>query len=189
MTVETVGASRRHWRIVMSEYPHPAGRRKFLKLVGGTVVLAPLAGLIACSGGDESPPAGGGESKPAADQGNGSGAGADMARETEQAAGSAQQATQEATEEAAEEAAQTADASGGGRPKLSLDDPQAKSLGYVHDATNVDQSKYGRYEPGQACSNCALFQAKGDEQWAGCSIFPGKLVNAAGWCSAWAPKA
>lgn len=172
----------------MSEYSDPAGRRRFLKLVGGTVVLAPLAGLVACSGGGDSAPAGGAESKAAADEGAGSGAGADMARETEQAAGSAQQATREA----AEDAAQTAgggEASGGGRPKLSLDDPQAKSLGYVHDATNVDQSKYGRYEPGQACSNCALFQAKGDEQWAGCSIFPGKLVNAAGWCSAWAPKA
>lgn len=172
----------------MSEYSDPAGRRRFLKLVGGTVVLAPLAGLAACSGGGDSAPAGGAESKPAADEGTGSGAGADMAREAEQAAGSAQQATREAAEETAQSAGGS-EASGGGRPKLSLDDPQAKSLGYVHDATNVDQSKYGRYEPGQACSNCALFQAKGDEQWAGCSIFPGKLVNAAGWCSAWAPKA
>ena len=173
----------------MSEYSDPAGRRKFLKLVGGTVVLVPLAGLAACSGGGDSAPAGGGETKPAADEGAGSGAGADMASQAEEAAGSAQQATQEAAEEAAETAGTSGgETGGGGRPKLSLDDPQAKSLGYVHDATNVDQSKYGRYQPGQACSNCALFQASGDEQWAGCSIFPGKLVNAAGWCSAWAPK-
>ena len=59
----------------------------------------------------------------------------------------------------------------------------------MHDASNVDASKYPRYQSGQACSNCQLFQAGGDEEWAGCSIFPGKLVNRAGWCSAYAPKA
>lgn len=74
-------------------------------------------------------------------------------------------------------------------PKLALDNPQAKALSYVHDAANVDKSKQPRYQEGQNCANCALFQAKGDEEWAGCSIFPGKLVNAAGWCSAYAPKA
>lgn len=73
-------------------------------------------------------------------------------------------------------------------PKLALDNPQAKALAYVHDASNVDKSKQPRYQEGQICANCALFQAKGDEEWAGCSIFPGKLVNANGWCSAYAPK-
>lgn len=73
-------------------------------------------------------------------------------------------------------------------PKLELDNPQAKALGYVHDASEVDASKYARYQEGQLCSNCALFQAQGDEEWAGCSIFPGKLVAANGWCSAYAPK-
>ena len=169
----------------MSEYSDPAGRRKFLKLVGGTVVLAPLAGLSACSGGDESTPAAAGGSKPAG--GESAGSGADMAKEAETAAGSAGQAAEEATQSAATSAGQASGSDG--RPKLSLDDPQAKALGYVHDATNVDQSKYSRYQPGQACSNCQLFQASGDEEWAGCSIFPGKLVNQAGWCSAYAPKA
>lgn len=169
----------------MSEYSDPAARRKFLKLVGGTVVLVPLAGLAACSGGGDSAPAAGSGSKPAADEGAGSGA--DMAKEAEKAAESATQAAEETAQSAG---ASTGQAAGGdGRPQLSLDDPQAKALGYVHDATNVDQSKYPRYQPGQACSNCQLFQASGDEEWAGCSIFPGKLVNQAGWCSAYAPKA
>lgn len=174
----------------MSEYSDPAARRRFLKLVGGTAVLVPLAGLAACSGGGDSAPPAGGSSKPAADESAGSSAdmaGKEMAREAEKAA--------ESTAQAAEETAQSAGTSsgqatgGGGRPQLSLDDPQAKALGYVHDATNVDQSKYPRFQPGQACSNCQLFQGKGDDQWGGCSIFPGKLVNRAGWCSAYAPKA
>ncbi|MEO0997128.1 MAG: high-potential iron-sulfur protein [Pseudomonadota bacterium] len=28
-----------------------------------------------------------------------------------------------------------------------------------------------------------------EDDWAGCGIFPGKLVANRGWCSAWAPKA
>jgi len=169
----------------MSEYSDSAGRRKFLKLVGGTAVLVPLAGLAACSGGDNTAPASGGGAKPAADEGSGSGA--DMAKDAGMSQESAQQSAQAAADTAESQAGEAA-AGADGRPKLSVDDPQAKALGYVHDATSVDQSKYARYQPGQACSNCQLFQAKGDEEWAGCSIFPGKLVNAAGWCSAYAPK-
>ncbi|WP_405228240.1 high-potential iron-sulfur protein [Lentisalinibacter sediminis] len=170
----------------MSEYSDPAGRRKFLKLVGGTVVLVPLAGLAACSGGGDSAPASTGGAEPSADEG--SGGGADMAKETGMSQESAQESVQAAADTAQSQAGEAA-AGADGRPKLSEDDPQAKALGYVHDATDVDQSKYARYQPGQACSNCQLFQAKGDEEWAGCSIFPGKLVNTAGWCSAYAPKA
>lgn len=166
----------------MSEYSNLAGRRKFLKLVGGTAVLVPLAGLSACSGGGDSAPASAGGTKPAADK-----AGGDMASGTKMTQESAQKTAQAAAETAQSQAGQAA--GGDSRPKLSLDDAQAKALGYVHDATNVDQSKYARYQPGQACHNCQLFQAQGDEEWAGCSIFPGKLVNRAGWCSAYAPKA
>jgi hypothetical protein len=76
-----------------------------------------------------------------------------------------------------------------GMPKLAEDDPQAKSLSYVHEASSVDSAKQPRYKSGQVCANCALFQAKGDDEWGGCSIFPGKLVKASGWCSVYAPKA
>jgi len=178
----------------MSEYSDPAGRRKFLKLVGGTAVLVPLAGLAACSGGGDSAPAGGGGAKPSGDDGSGSGGGMakdaakDAAEDTAKDSGMSQESAQAAAETAESQAGEAA-AAADGRPKLSEDDPQAKALGYLHDATDVDQSKYARYQPGQACSNCQLFQAKGDEEWAGCSIFPGKLVNSAGWCSAYAPKA
>ncbi|WIH28234.1 high-potential iron-sulfur protein [Photobacterium damselae] len=63
-------------------------------------------------------------------------------------------------------------------PHVSPEDPQAKALRYV-DKSTVD---------GQICANCALIQGKDGDEWRPCAIFPGKLVNANGWCSAYAPK-
>jgi len=66
-------------------------------------------------------------------------------------------------------------------PHLSEDDPTAKALSYVHDAANApaDKRKDGTY-----CKNCNL--VKGNEgTWVGCAIFPGKAVNAGGWCAGW----
>jgi hypothetical protein len=40
----------------------------------------------------------------------------------------------------------------------------------------------------QNCANCALAQGEDQGGWLQCQIFPGKLVNANGWCSVWAPK-
>lgn len=79
-------------------------------------------------------------------------------------------------------------ATAGNMPQLAEDDPQAKSLSYVHEASTVDTARQPRYQSGQICSNCALFQGKGNDEWAGCSIFPGKLVKSSGWCSVYAPK-
>lgn len=73
-------------------------------------------------------------------------------------------------------------------PQLSEDDPQAKSLAYVHDATTIDVAKQPRYKAGQVCENCALYQGKAGTEWAACSIFPGKAVKASGWCSVYSPK-
>ncbi|MDT8450029.1 MAG: high-potential iron-sulfur protein [Wenzhouxiangellaceae bacterium] len=61
---------------------------------------------------------------------------------------------------------------------------QAKALGYVHDTTTVDEGKWTAHDPSQKCANCQLAQG-GEGEWIGCSIFPGKLVNRNGWCSAW----
>ena len=70
-------------------------------------------------------------------------------------------------------------------PRLPQDDPAAFALGYVHDASDVDLSKYPRYEPGQVCANCQQWQGEASAEWAPCAIFPGKLVRNAGWCSVW----
>ncbi|MDJ0938992.1 MAG: high-potential iron-sulfur protein [Woeseiaceae bacterium] len=75
-----------------------------------------------------------------------------------------------------------------GPVRLSLDDPQAQSLAYTHDASTVDASAQPRFEVGQACSNCVLYQGADGDEWGPCSIFPGREVNAAGWCNVYAPK-
>jgi len=62
-------------------------------------------------------------------------------------------------------------------PKLSLDDPTAKALGYVHETANADQK----------CNNCNFWQG-GDAEWGGCTLFPGKGVSANGWCKSWIKK-
>ena len=82
-----------------------------------------------------------------------------------------------------------APAEASGLPHLSEDNAQAKALAYRHDATTVDKAANPRYEPGQLCSNCALYLGKPGSEWGGCSIFPGKAVNANGWCNVYAPKA
>lgn len=74
-------------------------------------------------------------------------------------------------------------------PKLSPDDPQAKSLRYVEDAGTVDAGSRPNPAEVQNCANCALIQGEDGEAWRPCQIFPGKLVAANGWCSVWAPKA
>lgn len=59
--------------------------------------------------------------------------------------------------------------------KLSVDDPQAKALGYTEKSA----------KDGQHCANCALWQG-GDAAMGKCQIFGDKEVMAAGWCNSWA---
>lgn len=138
-------------------------RRKVLKILGMGAATVPLAALSACSGEKAPPPA------PKAEE------------------PAPKPAAVEEIEEAVSEAAAEAPAEVELAP-LAEDDPSAKALGYVEDATTVDAAKYPRYEAGQACSNCALYMG-GDAAQGACSIFPGKAVAAAGWCSVYAPKA
>lgn len=70
-------------------------------------------------------------------------------------------------------------------PHVNEDDPMAKALSYVHDAGTVDAAK--RFSD-RYCSNCALYAGGANDDWANCSIFPGKVVAGRGWCSAWAPE-
>ena len=73
--------------------------------------------------------------------------------------------------------------------KVPLDDPAAKALKYVEDATDaVRTDKMGFKGEGQICSNCR-FYAKTDEVWGGCALFQNKLVKGEGWCSGWIPLA
>jgi hypothetical protein len=71
--------------------------------------------------------------------------------------------------------------------RLSKDDPKAKKLGYVEDASQVDPKRFLTYKTGQACANCTLVQQRYGF-WRPCQLFPGKLTNAKGWCSGWTNK-
>jgi len=75
-------------------------------------------------------------------------------------------------------------------PKLTLDDPSAKALLYVEDASKVDRKNplAARFTLDQNCANCSQIQGKDGDAYRPCAIFPGKLVASKGWCSAWAKK-
>jgi hypothetical protein len=77
----------------------------------------------------------------------------------------------------AAEAAQTA--------KVDVRDPQAVALGYVENASQVDTKKYPQYAPGSNCDNCLQLQGKPGNNYRPCTLFSGKLVAVAGWCSGW----
>lgn len=73
--------------------------------------------------------------------------------------------------------------------ELSENDPTAQTLGYKADAATVDTARYPKYQAGQACANCQLYQGKPGDTSGPCPVFAGKLVAAKGWCSAYVKKA
>ena len=73
--------------------------------------------------------------------------------------------------------------------KVDPNEPQAKSLGYVEDATKVDVKANPNYKPGQVCANCLQVPA-GKEKGAEipCNIFAGRNVSAKGWCKVYVKR-
>jgi len=70
-------------------------------------------------------------------------------------------------------------------PHLSKDDPTAKALNYHNDASAAPRvDKPGTPAAEQFCHNCRFIQSDSGD-WRPCQIFPGKAVNANGWCSSW----
>jgi hypothetical protein len=82
-------------------------------------------------------------------------------------------------------ATQGAQAPGVQAPHLDVKDPAAVAVGYVEDAAKVDAKKYPDYSQGSNCENCLQLQGAAGASYRPCSLFPGKLVAVAGWCSAW----
>jgi hypothetical protein len=147
----------------------PLARRQFLRIVSSSALAMPVLGLAGC-----------GDDKSAATP-----AASEPATETKPSEPNSQIPAQETPDV---EMATTSPAPAGSMPKLDESDPQANALGYVALATAVDATKYPQYSAGKDCSNCALYTASADSEWGPCSIFPGKLVAAKGWCSVYAPK-
>jgi High potential iron-sulfur protein len=84
----------------------------------------------------------------------------------------------------ASRSAQAADAT-----HLTPTDPAAQALAYHEDAKTVDAKQFPTYQPGQMCSTCLQLQGNAGDAYRPCNIFPGKLVNANGWCKVWVKKA
>jgi hypothetical protein len=68
-------------------------------------------------------------------------------------------------------------------PLVSEDDPVAKALKYVNDASKASGAK-----PGSKCANCSNYQGAAGSDQGGCLLFAGKAVKASGWCSGWVAK-
>ncbi len=68
-------------------------------------------------------------------------------------------------------------------PHLATSDPTAQALKYTEDATKAGPPR----ADGQMCSTCNFFG--GGTAYGPCQLFPGKAVNAKGWCSGYAKKA
>jgi High potential iron-sulfur protein len=72
---------------------------------------------------------------------------------------------------------------------LDPNDPTAKGLGFVTDASKVSAATSPTYKAGSKCSTCAQYTGKPSDASGGCNIFAGHTVPAGGWCSVWAAKA
>lgn len=73
--------------------------------------------------------------------------------------------------------------------KVDPSEPQAKSLGYIEDATKVDAKANPNYKPGQICANCLQVpSAKPGMAEVPCNIFAGRPVAAKGWCKVYVKK-
>ena len=71
---------------------------------------------------------------------------------------------------------------------LDPNDATAKALGFVTEASKVDVAAHPTYKAGQRCSTCLQYQGKPADATAGCTIFPGRSVPAAGWCQVWVQR-
>lgn len=68
-------------------------------------------------------------------------------------------------------------------PEVSEDDPTAKGLKYVADATKSERKDMSAF-----CDNCRYFKGAAGAAKAPCDLFGGRAVNGKGWCSAWMKK-
>ena len=93
---------------------------------------------------------------------------------------------------AAEMPAATAPAQAGagtaGLPMVDPADPSVKALDYTADASQAAPS-HPKFQPGQACSNCALYAGQPGDAAGPCPLYPGRQVSAKAWCNAYAKKA
>jgi hypothetical protein len=79
-------------------------------------------------------------------------------------------------------------ADAGALPHVTPTDPVAIALSYHESAMTVDVAKFPTYKPDQKCSTCLQLKGNPGDPWRPCNLFPGKLVNAEGWCKVYVKK-
>lgn len=165
------------------------GRRRVLGMLGMTAVALPVLGLQACGSDEGTAPASSAMDKVEPAMQDVTSKAEDMADSMSDSAEAAmdevsetvESATAEAEAKMQEVASESTTIATDAMAQLDENGPQAAGLGYLHDATAVENA---RYKAGQQCSNCVLYQG-GDQAWGGCPLFTGKQVKATGWCTAY----
>lgn len=163
-------------------------RRRALTLLGSGAAAVSTLGLAGCGGDEEAP-------RPELIEAEPDGAPTKPPKQSEAPSRDATDATDSAMAEGnsssagaeAEDAAPDNIASDGGMQKVDESSTKAKQLAYVHDASTVSADAQPRYEEGQQCGNCALYQG-GNAEWGACPLFSGQQVKRTGWCNAYAPR-
>ena len=72
--------------------------------------------------------------------------------------------------------------------RVDPNEPQAKSLGYIEDATKVDAKANPNYKAGQICGNCLQAPAKAGAAYVPCNIFAQREVATKGWCKVYVKR-
>jgi High potential iron-sulfur protein len=71
---------------------------------------------------------------------------------------------------------------------LNTNEPSAKALNFVPDASKIDARANPVYKGGEHCASCAHYRGKPGDPVAGCEIFPSHSVPAGGWCMVWGAR-
>lgn len=165
-------------------------RRRALALLGGGAAAVSMLGLAGCGSDDEAPrpelikpePDGEPTAPPTQAEAESMKAAADDTQAdssmNSEANGSGSQANAQSD---------TIASDGESLPKVDESSAKARQLAYVHDASTVSPDAQPRYEKGQQCANCALYQG-GSAEWGACPLFNGQQVKRTGWCNAYAAR-
>jgi hypothetical protein len=73
-------------------------------------------------------------------------------------------------------------------PHVTPTDPMAVSLSYFEDFSKVDVKKFPTYAAGQRCGTCLQYKGQASDAFGPCTLFPGKVVSANGWCKVYVKK-
>jgi len=69
--------------------------------------------------------------------------------------------------------------------RIEESEPKAVSLGYKHDAAQVDKARFPKRTASEKCFNCMAWLGKPADAWAECDLTADRLVANGGWCSSY----